>query len=92
MNGEAERRVERAVSRTLLAGCLLSSALLILGLCLLAAGSPQSRAVLLAGVAAVIFTPVARSVLLAWGYARSGEYLFSALAAFVAAVILYGAF
>lgn len=87
MTGFSEKYFGKLIQRTLLAGVFASLLLLCAGLGLSLAGAPSGAGLLHAGVLALLLTPVARVVMLIYGYWRGGEYYF-ALASFVVLALL----
>lgn len=73
--------LERAVEAVLTAGLLAASVLLLVGLLGARGGA------LRAGIVILLFTPVARVVLVTAGLLRDRDYLFGAISALVLAVL-----
>jgi len=82
-----EKDFNRLIQRTLLGGVFLSVFLVAAGFGLSLAGAPSGPGLLRAGLLALILTPVARVVMLVYGYWRTGESYF-ALASFVVLAVL----
>lgn len=87
MTGFSEKDFGKLIQRTLLAGVFASLLLLCAGLGLSLSGAASGAGLLRAGVLALLLTPVARVVMLIYGYWRGGEYYF-ALASFVVLALL----
>jgi uncharacterized membrane protein len=80
----AARRLERAIEGVLTAGVLASGALLVLGLSL------GDVALLRAGVLILMFTPVARVLVLTLGLFREGDRRFGFVSLTVLAILAAG--
>jgi len=84
-----ERDVGRLIQRTLQTGVWLALICFAAGLALRLLGHPTAAGNgFLAGVVALILTPVARVAMLAFGYWRAGEYAFTLAALVVLALLL----
>lgn len=83
MSGRASR-LEGAIEATLSSGLLLSTALLLTGL-LLGADTPLRW-----GIVLLMFTPVARVIVVAVGLIHERDWLFAALSLFVLGVLASG--
>jgi uncharacterized membrane protein len=77
--------LERAVEATLTLGVALSGALLLYGL------ARSSERALLAGILLLLFTPVARVLLVTVGLLRQRDLLFGSISGFVLLVLLSSA-
>lgn len=82
-----EKDFNKLIQRTLLGGVFLSVFLISAGFGLALAGAPSGPGLLRAGILTLILTPVARVVMLVYGYWRTGEAYFS-LASFVVLAVL----
>jgi uncharacterized membrane protein len=80
----AARRLERAIEGVLTAGVLASGAFLVLGLSL------GDTALLRAGVLILMFTPVARVLVLTLGLFREGDRRFGFVSLTVLAILAAG--
>jgi len=78
------RRLERAIEGVLTAGVLASGALLVLGLSL------GDASLLRAGVLILMFTPVARVLVLTLGLFREGDRRFGFVSLTVLAILAAG--
>jgi uncharacterized membrane protein len=74
--------LEQVIEGVLTFALLLASGLFLLGLIL-----PGHEGALRAGLLILLFTPVARVVLVTSGLLRAGDYLFGGLSAFVLVVL-----
>ncbi len=87
-NTMSEEALGKLIRRTLLTGIYLSLVSFLLGFVCRFSGSASAGMFLRAGVLLLIMTPVARVAMLAFGYARAGEYRF-ALASFMVLFLLF---
>jgi uncharacterized membrane protein len=84
-----EREVGRLIQRTLQIGVWLALACFAVGLALRLLAHPAAAGNwFLAGVVALILTPVARVAMLAFGYWRAKEYAFTLAALVVLSLLL----
>ncbi|MFA6583933.1 MAG: DUF1634 domain-containing protein [Elusimicrobiaceae bacterium] len=86
-----EKRIQILISKTLFYGVLVSSVIMITGLAVvyLFGGSYGGR-IIMAGVLALIITPIARVVLLAAGYAHAGRPRFAVMSLIIIATMAFG--
>lgn len=84
----SEKDFGRLIRRTLSAGVFLSLFFFFLGFVFTLSGSAAAGAVLKAGVILLLLTPVARVIMLIYGYWRTREYHF-ALASFIVLSLLF---
>lgn len=75
-------RLERAIELALASGLLASGALLVLGLAL------RDAAALHAGIVILMFTPVARVVIVAAGMLLEHDWIFAAVSLWILGVLL----
>ncbi|MFA6317231.1 MAG: DUF1634 domain-containing protein [Elusimicrobiota bacterium] len=86
-SGFSEKRFGRLIQRTLQAGVAVSFLLLAAGWALSLSGAGSGRTVLMAGILALVLTPVARVAMLVYGFQRVGQPSFS-LASLVVLLLL----
>ena len=80
-------QLQKRIGRALLWGCAVSAGFMAAGLLLYYLSAPGATRVTLLGLAALLCTPLLRTLLLARGYQRSGERGFAALALAVSLLI-----
>ena len=87
-----EQEVKKLIYHVLFWGVRLSAALMAIGLIIQFAGFPFGLKIIIAGIVTLVLTPAARLAMLSYGYAKSGEKRFAALAALVIAIMALGFF
>jgi|GEM_PF-5710888 len=90
----AEKDIGKTIQKTLVAGIALSTSLILLGLAvrLAPAWAAEGRLLVGAGLAVLLFTPMARVIMLARAFRREGLTRYAFAAAAVLLIMLAGLF